>query len=85
MCEAHDIINAVLILPPARVRCAAREAPRYNTPAFSVEGILVLEDAALRNLMDLRIFVDTDAEERLARRILRLYHVRISMQAKMAH
>ncbi|MCI8567580.1 MAG: uridine kinase [Lachnospiraceae bacterium] len=40
-------------------------------PVIVVEGILVLEDAALRNLMDLRIFVDTDAEERLARRILR--------------
>ena len=36
-----------------------------------VEGILVLEDPALRERMDLKIFVDTDAEERLARRILR--------------
>lgn len=40
-------------------------------PVIIVEGILVLEDEALRELMDLKIFVDTDAEERLTRRILR--------------
>ena len=36
-----------------------------------VEGILIFEDDALRNLMDIRIFVDTDADVRLGRRILR--------------
>lgn len=36
-----------------------------------VEGILVLESEELREQMDLRVFVDTDAEERLTRRILR--------------
>ena len=36
-----------------------------------VEGILIFEDEALRNLMDIRIFVDTDADVRLCRRILR--------------
>jgi len=36
-----------------------------------LEGILVLESEALRNLMDLKIFVDTDADERLMRRITR--------------
>lgn len=40
-------------------------------PVVIVEGILVLESEELRNLMDLKIFVDTDAEERLTRRILR--------------
>ncbi len=40
-------------------------------PVVLVEGILVLEDESLRALMDLKVFVDTDAEERLARRILR--------------
>lgn len=40
-------------------------------PVIIVEGILVLEDEALRDLMDLKVFVDTDAEERLTRRILR--------------
>lgn len=36
-----------------------------------VEGIMVFENEELRNLMDIKIFVDTDADERLARRILR--------------
>lgn len=36
-----------------------------------VEGILILAVPALHELMDIRIFVDTDADERLARRIRR--------------
>lgn len=36
-----------------------------------VEGILVFENKALRNLMDIKIFVDTDADVRVLRRILR--------------
>ena len=36
-----------------------------------VEGILIFEHAALRSLMDIRIFVDTDADVRILRRILR--------------
>ena len=36
-----------------------------------VEGILIFADEALRELMDIRIFVDTDADVRLCRRIKR--------------
>jgi uridine kinase len=36
-----------------------------------LEGILLFSDPALRDLMDLRIFVDTDADERILRRIVR--------------
>ncbi len=36
-----------------------------------LEGILVLEDADLRNLMDIKLFVDTDSDLRIIRRILR--------------
>ena len=36
-----------------------------------VEGILIFENAALRQLMDIKIFVDTDADVRLCRRIRR--------------
>lgn len=36
-----------------------------------IEGILVLENKALRDLMDIKVFVDTDADERLMRRIRR--------------
>ena len=36
-----------------------------------VEGILIFENQPLRELMDIRIFVDTDADIRLCRRIKR--------------
>ncbi|TCT27070.1 uridine kinase [Melghiribacillus thermohalophilus] len=36
-----------------------------------LEGILVLEDERLRNLMDIKVFVDTDADIRITRRIMR--------------
>ena len=36
-----------------------------------VEGILIFENKALRDLMDVKIFVDTDADVRLCRRIKR--------------
>lgn len=43
----------------------------YPRRILMLEGILILEPEALRNLMDLKIFVDTDADERLMRRITR--------------
>ncbi len=36
-----------------------------------VDGILIFVEKALRDLMDIKIFVDTDADERLIRRIRR--------------
>src|SRR5690606_9974337 len=36
-----------------------------------LEGILLFADASLRELCDLRVFVDTDADVRFARRLLR--------------
>ena len=36
-----------------------------------LEGILILEDERLRNLMDMKLFVDTDADIRIIRRMLR--------------
>ena len=41
-----------------------------------VEGILLFEDEALRDLMDIRIFVDTDADIRLCRRVKRAVNKR---------
>ncbi len=40
-------------------------------PIMILEGILVLEDPQLRSLMDLKVYVDTDADERIMRRISR--------------
>ena len=36
-----------------------------------VEGILIFENKALRDAMDIKIFVDTDADTRILRRIMR--------------
>ncbi len=40
-------------------------------PAIVVEGILIFTSEALRNLMDIKIFVDTDADLRFLRRLRR--------------
>ncbi|MBQ8408087.1 MAG: uridine kinase [Clostridia bacterium] len=40
-------------------------------PVIVLEGILLFSDKQLRDMMDLKIFVDTDADERILRRILR--------------
>ena len=36
-----------------------------------IDGILIFENKELRDLMDIKVFVDTDADIRLARRIMR--------------
>ena len=51
-----------------RVTETRRIEPR---PVLLIDGILVRADARLRDLMDIRIFVDTDADIRILRRIRR--------------
>jgi uridine kinase len=51
-----------------RLRETNRLEPRE---IIIVEGILIFVDKLLRNLMDIKIFLDTDADERLIRRIRR--------------
>ncbi len=40
-------------------------------PVILVEGILILENKALCDAMDIKVFVDTDADVRILRRIVR--------------
>lgn len=40
-------------------------------PVIILEGILVLENAALRDLLDIKLYVDTDPDVRFIRRLLR--------------
>lgn len=48
------------------------ETVRVNpAKVIIVEGFLIFENAQLRDLMDIKVFVDTDADERLIRRIVR--------------
>ena len=53
----HNRSNETIRIEPRRV--------------IIVEGILIFENKALRDLMDIRIFVDTDADIRLCRRVKR--------------
>lgn len=50
---------------------AERTIPLAPAPVVVVEGILVLADDALRSLLDLKVFIDTDPDLRLARRLER--------------
>jgi uridine kinase len=52
----------------ARLTQTERLAP---AEVIIVEGILVFQDARLRELMDLRLFVETDADVRFIRRLKR--------------
>ncbi len=52
----------------ARQPATERLAPRR---AVIVEGILIYTDAALRQLMDIKVFVDTDDDTRFIRRLQR--------------
>jgi uridine kinase len=51
-------------------RLAATETAEAR-PAIIVEGILIFVDAALRQMMDVKVFVDADADTRLIRRLQR--------------
>ena len=63
------------------IRCPVYDFSQHNRSDMTVaveprkviivEGILIFENEQLRDLMDVRIFVDTDADVRLCRRILR--------------
>lgn len=53
----HNRSNRVAEIKPSRV--------------IIVEGILILQDARLRDLFDIKIYVDADADERILRRALR--------------
>lgn len=51
-------------------RTAETELVRPS-PVVIVDGILIFENKELRDQMDIKVFVDTDADVRLARRVLR--------------
>ena len=53
----HNRTSETVVVKPSRV--------------IIVDGILIFEHKELRDLMDIKVFVDTDADLRLARRILR--------------
>jgi uridine kinase len=60
--DSFDWTNLRLALQAARSGCAE---------VVILEGILTLWDGELRELMDLKLFVEADADERIVRRIRR--------------
>ncbi len=50
---------------------AKETIPIKPTKVVLVEGILILTDPGLRNMMDIKVFVDADADDRLGRVIQR--------------
>lgn len=48
-----------------------KKIPLSPKPVVIVEGILILADPKLRSIMDMKVFVDTDPDERVLRRALR--------------
>lgn len=53
----HNRSNKTIRIEPRRV--------------IIVEGILVLQDEGLRNLLDIKVYVEADADERIMRRVIR--------------
>ena len=63
-----------IAVPIPGTRAARRgDAPSYLQPSdvVIVEGHLIFWSAALRELMDIKVFLDVDAHERVLRRMLR--------------
>jgi uridine kinase len=50
--------------------------PLKPMPVVILEGILILAEEPLRRLMDIRLFIDTDADVRILRRLNRDIHER---------
>jgi len=63
------------VSPPAYDFALYARRPSSETAlprrAIIIEGILIFTDAALRNLMDIKVFVDTDDDTRFIRRLQR--------------
>ena len=51
-------------------------APLPPRPVIILEGILVLAEEPLRRLLDIKLFIDTDADVRILRRLQRDIHER---------
>lgn len=65
--------------------CRLDETQRmYGANVILFEGIMTFHSPELRDLMDLKIFVDTDSDIRLARRCMRVRSVYMDRVALIA-
>ncbi|SDQ47600.1 uridine kinase [Virgibacillus subterraneus] len=71
----HDLMNGKTIEKPVydyKVHTRSTEViPVEPKEVIILEGILILEDPRLVDLMDIKVFVDTDSDVRIIRRLLR--------------
>ena len=68
------IAGAIVQIPMYDFRTHTRRSRTMQLvprPVVLLEGILILADKDLRDLMDIRVFVDTDADTRFIRRLRR--------------
>ena len=80
--ETETMVEQLRLLREGRsVRCPVYDFKVHNRsgetvrieprPVILVEGILIFAEPSLTELMDIKVFVDTDADVRLARRMVR--------------
>ena len=73
--QVNDLRNGKAIEQPTYSYILSNRLPETihvePKPVIIIEGIMTLVDKKLRDLMDLKIFVDTDPDERLIRNIQR--------------
>ncbi|HLQ71500.1 MAG TPA: uridine kinase [Bacillota bacterium] len=71
----HDLINHKSINKPVydyKIHTRSSETIHVEPKdVIILEGILILEDPRLVDLMDIKVYVDTDADVRIIRRLLR--------------
>lgn len=73
--QVHDLMNGKPIEKPTydfvnHTRSDVSECC-YPCDDLILEGLFILEDESLRNLLDIKVFVDTDADIRFIRRLNR--------------
>ena len=73
--QVNDLRNGLAIEQPTYSYTLCNRLPETvhvePKPVIIIEGIMTLLNKKLRDLMDLKIFVDTDSDERLIRNIQR--------------
>ena len=79
--KAHDVEHLNMLRSGKAIQCPVYDYSVHNRtdktieilPAdvIIVEGILVLYDERLNKMMDIKIYVDADADERILRRVVR--------------
>jgi len=80
--ETDLLIHDLLELKAGRAICcpvydytvhnrSSETLPVRPADVILIEGIMVLQNEELRNLLDIRIYVEADADERILRRVIR--------------